>query len=201
MDERNHPTRSIASFWLVSLLGPLGGALVVRAFTDSLSPLVSTIIIAAAMPAPLAAAMLIGRTSPRQVLAGVLDLQGPVATVLLPVAAVSVWFACAMALTAVFGDVFGVDQAGHVARDVEAVRANLAQFDAELAATAEIPPVALLVPLALGGGIVAGFTVNGYSPSARSTGGGDTSGPGSLTWGGPPRSVLSASCGVCGMLR
>lgn len=56
----------------------------------------------------------------------------------------------------------GIEGAGRIAMDVEDVRANIASLlDADAASTADIPPVPVLMVLAVVGGILAGVTVNG----------------------------------------
>ena len=155
--------RPVAAFWLVALLGPVGAALVVRLVSDSLSPLVSTLVIALAMPAPLIAAMVVGGRRPRALLQSLqAGFVRPVMTLLLPVVGALAWVLAALAFTGVLGNVAGVEGVGRIPGDTETVRANLAELlDAETAAAAEIPPVPVLVLLAVGGGIVAGFTLNG----------------------------------------
>lgn len=154
---------SIVAFWLAALLGPVGAALVLRLFSDSLSPLISSLVLVLAMPAPLVAAMVVGGRRPRDLLRSAqTGFAQPVMTLLLPVGGALAWVLAALALTGVLGNVAGVEGVGRIPGDTEAVRANLAELlDADMAASAEIPPVPVLVLLAIGGGVVAGFTING----------------------------------------
>lgn len=154
---------SVAAFWLVALLGPVGAALLLRLFSDSLSPLVSTLVIALAMPAPLVAAMVVGGRGHRALLASLrAGFARPIMTLLLPAVGALAWVLAALAFTGVLGNVAGVESVGRIPGDADAVRANLTELlDAETAASADIPPVPVLVLLTIGGGVVAGFTING----------------------------------------
>jgi hypothetical protein len=103
--------RQVVRFWLAALLGPIVAAAIIRVFTDSLSPLASTLVIAAAMPAPLVAATLVGgRTSSdivRSARAGV-DRAG--VTLLLPVVGAVTWVVAALLLTSALGDLLGAPE-------------------------------------------------------------------------------------------
>lgn len=153
----------VAQFWLLALLGPVVAALVVRSFTDSLSPVASTIVIVAAMPAPLVAAMVVGQHRWRDLRRSVRrGFDAPLLLFVVPGVVLLVWIVDAFVLTALVGNVAGIEGAGRIAMDVEDVRANIASLlDAEAASTADIPPVPVLMVLAVVGGIVAGVTVNG----------------------------------------
>lgn len=154
---------SVARFWLVALLGPVAAALVVRSFTDSLSPLTSTVVIAAAMPAPLVAAIVAGHRRWPEIRDSIRrGFDTPRALLVLPVVVLLSWIAGAVAITAVAGNVAGIDGVGRIASDTEDVRATIAEvLDPDAAAAADVPPVPVLVVLGVVGGIIAGFTVNG----------------------------------------
>lgn len=162
-DEPGVAASTVVQFWLLALLGPVLAAIVVRSFTDSLSPVASTVVIAAAMPGPLVAAMVVGRLRLHDIRRSVLrGFETPRLFLLAPSVILLVWIAGAFVLTALVGNVADIDGAGRIAMDVEDVRANLADFlDAETAATADLPPVPALMALAVVGGLVAGVSVNG----------------------------------------
>lgn len=153
----------MARFWLVALLGPVAAALVVRSFTDSLSPLTSAGVIAAAMPAPLVAAIVAGHRRWPEMRGSIRrGFDTPRALLVLPVVVLLSWIAGAVVLTAVAGNVAGIDGVGRIASDTEDVRATIAEvLDPDAAAAADVPPVPVLVVLGLVGGMIAGFTVNG----------------------------------------
>lgn len=154
---------SVVSFWLVALLGPVAAALVVRAFTDSLSPLVSTVVVGAAMPAPLIAAIVAGHRRWPEICGSIRrGFEAPRALLVLPALVLLVWVISAVALTAAAGNVAGIDGVGRIATDTDDVRATIAEvLDADAAAAADVPPVPVLVLAGLVGGIIAGLTVNG----------------------------------------
>ena len=163
-DRRRSETLRIGTFFLLALTGPVAAALVIRLFTDSVSPVVSTVLPAAAMPAPLVAAMVVGRRPALAVVVASvrIALERPTMTILLSVTGILVWLAAASGLILVLGNVAGIESVGSLAGDAEAVRANVAeQLGAIAAAEAEIPPVPVLVVLSVVGGLVAGLTVNG----------------------------------------
>lgn len=151
------------SFWLVALLGPVAAALVVRAFTDSLSPLASTVVVAAAMPAPLVAAVVAGHRRWPEIRGSIRrGFDAPRTLLVLPTVVLLVWVISAVALTAIAGNVAGIDGVGQIATDTDDVRVTIAEvLDADAASAADVPPVPVLVLVGLVGGIIAGFTVNG----------------------------------------
>lgn len=162
-DESGVAVPPVAQFWLIALLGPVVAALVMRSFTDSLSPVASTVVIAGAMPAPLVAAIVVGQQRWHDIRRSVRrGFDAPLLLLVVPAVTLLVWIVGAFMLTALVGNVAGIDGAGRISMDVEDVRANIATFfDADAASTADIPPVPVLMMLAVVGGVVAGVTVNG----------------------------------------
>lgn len=164
--ERDEPTvvsSPVAQFWLLALLGPVVAALMIRTFTDSLSPVASTVVIASAMPAPLVAAIVVGQQRWADIRWSVRrGFDAPILLFVVPTVTLLVWIVGAFMLTVVVGNVAGIDGVGRISMDVDDVRANIATFlDADAASTADIPPVPVLMVLALVGGVIAGFSVNG----------------------------------------
>lgn len=155
--------KTILAFWFAALLGPLGAAAVLRTVTDSASPVLSTMVVAAGMPAPLVAALALERRSFRDLIrSATWPLQRPDTLVLLPAATLMVWFLASLALTWLLGDVATLEAFGRVSTDIDTVQANLASaVSSDAAASADLPPVPVLVLLGVGGGLLAGLTING----------------------------------------
>ncbi len=156
--------RGIAAFFGLALLGISAAAVVVRLFTDSLSPLTSTFVIALAMPMPFAAAVIVNREAPRRAVSGAFRRAAtrPELSILPPMVAILTWFASALASAWLVGDVVGVDSAGGVTTTATGMRANLAiLLDPKTAAEVQLPSFFVVVLLGLMGGIIAGFTLNG----------------------------------------
>lgn len=154
----------IRLFYGIALLGPLLAAGVLLLFTDRLPPVVSSLVIVSAMPAPLVGALLAGRRSGRADLRREVRtaLLKPGSTLLLSGAGIMVWAASALALAWILGNVVGLADMGAIAGDVEAVRENIAaQLGAEVASEIDIPPIPALIAVTIAGGLLAGVTING----------------------------------------
>lgn len=156
----------IATFAAIALVGPTVAALVLRAFTTSLSPLASTLVVVLAMPAPLVAALVVGPRPARDALrrAVATGFRRPGATIGLAMAGASAWLVSAVALALAAANGLGVAGVGALSSDPGVMRQRLSEeVGTTLAATADLPELSLplVVGLAAVAGLVAGLTLNG----------------------------------------
>lgn len=152
-------TPNVARFLGLALIGPVAAGLIVRATLDSVAPLVSSYVVALAMPAPLIAALLLEPRGWRLLIERVrVELKRPLSVIGLPFVALLTWYALSLLLSAL-----GIGAEGLATSATELVAQIVAQAPSATVGPDDIPPFAALVAFGLVASVIAGLTINGLA--------------------------------------
>lgn len=156
MSGARHGT-SLVRFLLIALTGPVLAGLASRAVTGSVSPLVSTLVIALAMPAPLLAAVV--EDGWRALVADLTSsFDRPRRLVLLPLAAFATWYGAALALATIAAE-WGIG--GGLVATTEELRTAIGTQLPAGTDPGEVPAPRVLAVVGAVAGAFAGVTLNG----------------------------------------